>query len=410
MTGGPLRRLTAEARTVAGDLRGDGRGWTLVSVAFGWLLVLGLRFLVPALLPQIKVEFDLDNASAGLAVTVIWATYGLAQFPAGVLVDHVGERRLLAGSLALGAVSLVVLWGAPVFLAFLAGCTVYGVGTGLFGPSRGMVLSRTFRERQGAAFGITLAAGSVGSAAFPFVAGLVVARWGWRTTVVLALPALLVAAALLWRFVPERDAAESRSLSPSQYRTDLLPAVRDPTVVVAVAAVVLVLFTFQGLTAFLPTYLIEEKGLSQQTASALFAGLFLSGAGFQLVGGSFADRFGDRGVVVALSVAGVVTLVAVPLASGLPALTLVVLLVGSRMAIIPVSNAYIIRVLPDAVQGSAWGLVRTVFFLVGATGSMFVGALADRGLFDESFYALAALTGVAALLFLRLPESRSGAT
>jgi sugar phosphate permease len=59
------------------------------------------------------------------------------------------------------------------------------------------------------------------------------------------------------------------------------------------------------------------------------------------------------------------------------------------------------------VQGSAWGLVRTVFFLVGATGSMFVGALADRGLFDESFYALAALTGVAALLFLRLPQSRS---
>jgi MFS family permease len=409
MAQNPLRRVAAAVGETGRGLRGGGRGWTLVAVALGWLLVLGLRFLLPALLPQIKAEFDLDNATAGLAVTVIWATYGLAQFPAGILVDRVGERRLLAGSLGLGAASLVVLWGAPVFLAFLAGCTVYGAGTGLFGPARGTVLARTFRDRQGAAFGVTLAAGSIGSAAFPFLSGLLVSSLGWRATVLLALPFLLLTSVLLWRFVPERDAAESRTLSLSQYRTDLLPAVRDPTVLVSVAGVTLMLFTFQGLTAFLPTYLIEQKGLTQQAASALFAALFLAGAGFQILGGSAADRFGDRAVLTALSAAGVLTLVAVPLAPGLPSLAVAVLLLGSRMAIIPVSNAYIIRVLPDTVQGTAWGFVRTVFFLVGATGSMFVGTLADAGLFDESFYALAALTAVAAAFFLRLPRKPAAA-
>ncbi|MFB6155081.1 MAG: nitrate/nitrite transporter [Haloferacaceae archaeon] len=400
----PLRRVATAVSSPGRGLRGGGRGWTLLAVAAGWLLVLGLRFLVPALLPQIKAEFSLDNATAGLAVTVIWATYGLAQFPAGIMADRIGERRLLAGSLALGALSLVVLWGSPVFLAFLVGCTVYGVGTGLYGPARGMVLSRTFSDRQGAAFGLTLAAGSIGSAAFPFLSGLLVTSLGWRVTVLLALPFLLLTAVLLWRFVPEREAGSGRTMSRAQFRADLLPAVRDPAVLVAVAAVTLMLFTFQGLTAFLPTYLIEQKGLTQQTSSALFAGLFLAGAAFQILGGSVADRFGDRVVLAGFSALGVLTLAAVPLAAGLPALTVVVALIGSRMAIIPVSNAYIIRILPDAVQGTAWGLVRTAFFLVGATGSMFVGTLADAGLFDEAFYALAALTAAAAALFLYLPD------
>ena len=40
------------------------------------------------------------------------------------------------------------------------------------------------------------------------------------------------------------------------------------------------LFTYQALTAFLPTYLIQTKGLSQGTAAGLFALLFVAGAGF----------------------------------------------------------------------------------------------------------------------------------
>jgi MFS family permease len=70
----------------------------------------------------------------------------------------------------------------------------------------------------------------------------------------------------------------------------------------------------------------------------------------------------------------------------------------------PVSNAYIIDILPPSVQGSAWGLLRTGFFLVGAGGSTVVGAFADRGLFDEAFFVLAALAAVATVLYARLPS------
>ncbi|ESS09392.1 MAG: sugar phosphate permease [uncultured archaeon A07HN63] len=82
------------------------------------MFVLGGRFLVPAVLPQVKDAFTVGDIGAGVAVTVIWATYGLMQMPAGILVDRVGERRLLAGSVVLTATSVVVIGGAPAFLAF----------------------------------------------------------------------------------------------------------------------------------------------------------------------------------------------------------------------------------------------------------------------------------------------------
>lgn len=393
-------------RTIAAGLRGGGRGRTLATVSVGWLLILGLRFTVPALLPQVKATFTIDNATAGVAVTVIWVTYALMQFPAGLLVDRVGERVLLAISLATAAGGLLLLGVAPAFGIFLVAAAGFGLGTGLFGPARGTVLSRTF-ERDGAAFGLTLAAGSVGAAVLPLLAGLLVATVGWRPLIVASVPPFLVVAVATWFVVPPRAGGADvpwPSLGASLRGAAI--AVRTRSVIVGVLAVTLLLFTFQGVTAFLPTYLIEEKGLDQGTAAILYAGLFLSGALFQTVAGTAADRYGDRAVLGVVAGVSVLPLAAIPYAGGLAALGTLVALVGVRMAIGPVNNAYLVAVLPKETRGTAWGLLRTLFFAVGATGSAFVGALADRGLFDESFLILAGITAVGAVLYLFLPSRR----
>jgi predicted MFS family arabinose efflux permease len=400
-----LRRSVAAVSA----LRGDGRGWLLLSVALGWFFVLGVRFLIPAILPQIRAEFGVDKATAGVAVTLVWACYGVAQFPAGALVNRVGERTLLAGGLFVGGVALAALALSPVFAVFLAGCVLFGAGTGFYGPARGTVLSNTFTRRAGVAFGLTLATGSLGSALFPFVAGALVETLGWRRAVALALPLAVVVSGMLYRFVPARS-ADADPLSVADVREALGPAVRNRGVVVASLAVTFMLFSFQGLTAFLPTYFIEAKSLPQSTGSALFALLFLAGAGFQLLGGTGADRYGSRAVLVAIAAVSALSLAALPFVGGVAPLALLTVALGVRLAIVPVTNAYVLAALPAAVQGTAWGLVRTVFFLLGASGSTFVGVLADAGLFDEAFLALAALNAVAAALYLLLPADADAAS
>jgi predicted MFS family arabinose efflux permease len=381
----------------------------LLTVAVGWLFTLGLRFLVPALLPQVKATFHLDNATAGLAVTVIWGCYALLQFPAGLLADRFGERTILAASLALSAASLTLLAAAPVFLVFLVGAAAFGVGSGLYGPARGTSLSKAFPRNDGAAFGITLAAGSLGSATIPLVAGTAVGVVGWRLLVGGTAPAFLLVAGLAWTTLPEPidagvspDGGASPADTPHTVREALrgLPrALRDRNVLLAGLGLTFYLFAFQGLTAFLPTYLVTQEGITQSVAGGIFAMLFVGGAASQLAVGSAADRYGPRSTLVAVAVVAVLTLFAVPVVDGRLVWVGLVFLLGTRMAIAPVTNAYVVARLPADIQGAAWGFLRTCLFLVGSTGSVFVGAMADAGRFDAAFLALGGVTAVAVVCY-----------
>jgi predicted MFS family arabinose efflux permease len=338
-----------------------------------------------------------------VAVTVIWAAYGLMQAPAGLLIDRLGERRLLTGSLLLTAASVLLLGAAPAFLAFLLGCGIFGLAGGLYGPARGTALSRTFPDNDSTAIGATLAAGSVGSAVLPLMAGALVGTYSWRLLIGGLLPPLAMVGLLVWWTVPETGGGAAR-VAPRELASDVLEAIRIRGVVIAVIAATLMIFAFQGLSGFFVTYLVSIKELDQATAAVAFSLLFVGAAIAQVVAGNLADRFGDRPVLVAVAALNVPILVAIPLVDGLIPIAILSLLVGTRMGVPPVSNAYIIAVLPDSVTGTAWGTLRTVFFVIGATGSTVVGAMADADLFDESFFVLAALTTVAALMFAYLPS------
>lgn len=393
-------------RAAVGRLRG-GHGWTLLVIAAGWLLFQGFRVALPAILPQIKAEFAVDNATAGFALTVLWFAYAGMQFPSGVVADRIGERRLLIGGIALGALCLGLFYAAPVFAVFLVACGVFGVGAGLFGTPRDMFLSRTFPETVNTAYTVTFAAGSLGAAALPFVVTTLASRFGWRSAVLALLPLFLVALLGLWRVVHSTPATDGDGLSSRETVVRTVRALSDRTVLLASAGMVLFIFTYQSILSFLPTYLVEVKGLDQGFAAALFGLLFVFAAVVQPFVGTFADRYGERPTIIVLVVLSTVTLLALPFTGPGLALTVLVPVLGVRIAIGPLTSAYVVRELPEAVQGSGWGLLRTVFFGVGSTGSTVVGVFADAGLFDAAFLLLSALTGAIVVFWVLLP-SRAG--
>ena len=410
----------ARLRAVVGGLRGGGRGWTLLAIAGGWFFILGLRFVVPALLPAIREDFVVSDTAAGAAITLLWVTYAAMQFPAGALVDRAGERTLLATSAVAGAVTMGVYALSPTFAVFLVATGAYGLASGLYGPPRGTALTRLYTEQDGAAFGTVLAAGSVGAALLPAAATYATGLVGWRGALGLTAPAFLVAGVALYRTVPDQSAAAAVGTDGGPTRTDggaasvraraaaIRRAVSSRKVALAVLGATLMLFVFQGLTAFFTTYLVVVKGLTEATAGVLFGVLFLSGALFQSVGGVLADRYGHGRVLAVVAFVGILPLVALPYTGGVLALGLVAAFLGVRLSVGPISNAYIVSLLPPEVRGTAWGAVRTAFFMVGAFGSTAVGAMADYDLFTEAFLLLAALTGVAGVIYLYLPARNLG--
>ncbi|MFB6201527.1 MAG: MFS transporter [Halorhabdus sp.] len=387
-----------------GDHSPDSRrALLLLAVAAGWFLVLGMRFVLPALLPRISAEFDVSNAAAGFAVTVLWLTYAAMQFPTGLAVDRVGERALLVASAGLSGVALLTYWVAPTFALVVVATGLFGLGTGLYGPSRGTLLSRAFPDREGLAFGTVLSAGSVGAAALPLLGAVVAATYGWRAAMVMVVPLFGLVAVALWRTVPSRDGTDRDDLDVRTALRRLIGAFRDRRIALAAAGATLMLFGFQALTAFLVTYLHQIKGLSTGVASAILSGLFVVGALSQAGGGLVADRLGQARTLAAIAAISTLPLVVLPTLDRAIALGVVGALSGVRMSVGPISNAYIVGTLPDDVEGTAWGLIRTGFFAVGSLGSTVVGVLATAGYFDDAFYLLAGLTALGAVVYLALP-------
>ncbi|WP_262179461.1 MFS transporter [Haloarcula laminariae] len=395
--------VTDRVRGVVSDSRAGNPYRLLAAVSAGWFLVLGMRFVVPAVLPTIRAEFGISNTRAGIAVTVLWLTYAAMQFPAGVYIDRVGERTLLVGSALLSGIGLLGYLVAPTYALFVLATAGFGIGTGLYGPPRGTLLSRTFDAREGVAFGTVMAAGSVGSAVLPLAAAVVTTRYGWRAGLAAVAPLFLLVAGALWLSVSDRETAtEQRSLW-ADLRA-VVAGLGDRRLALAVGGAMVMLLVFQAVTAFLTTYLVTTHGLTQGTAGAILSGLFVGGAVSQPVAGRLSDRYGSPRVLVGIAVVSAVPLALLPLLSGRAVLSLAAAAIGVRMCSGPLTNAYIVDLLPDAVEGTGWGLLRTGFFSVGATGSTLVGLFADRGLFDLSFYVMAGLTLLAGGLFLLLPR------
>jgi predicted MFS family arabinose efflux permease len=387
-------------RETLDGLRGGGRGWTLLVVASGWLVINGFRVVLPALLPSFRADFAISNASAGFALTVLWLMYAGLQFPAGIAADLTGERRLLMVGAFLGALSFGLFYVAPVFTVFLVACALFGVGAGLFGTPRDMLLSRTYPGADSTAYGVTFAAGSLGAATLPYLATAIAGRWDWRLAVVWLLPLLLVVGIGLWRVVP-RPEPPSKSDRPTAGETVRLTAraVTDRSVLLASAVMILFIFTYQGLVSFLPTYLVEVKGVDQGLAAGLFGLMFVFSAVVQTFAGHVADQYGDKRTVLLLIVLATGTLLLLPFTGGVLALSVLVPALGVRVAIGPLTSAFIVRELPAEIQGTGWGFLRTLFFTIGATGSSVVGLFADAGQFDAGFLLLAGLTGVATLFW-----------
>jgi len=381
----------------------DERLGVLVAVGFGWFLLLGTRLVIPALLPNIRAEFAFSNAIAGSLYTLLLGVAALLQLPGGIIADRVGGRSVLLLGIGAGVGGVTLLAAAPSVSAFVLGIVLFGAGTGIYGTPRVTVLSAVYPDRDGTAIGLVSAAGNAGTTLLPVVAGSLAAAVGWTYGFWFAVPLLALGLVLVWRFVP---AAAGKADGTTSFREDartVLAGIGDRRVLFATVIMTVMFFTYQGVTAFLPTYLVEAKSVSEQVAATLFGLFFAGGVVFQVVGGNLGDRFGQRRAMTGLLFASAVTVFSLPFVPSGLVLVPLVLALSVQLGFWPIVFSYTVAALPDEGQASGLGLLRTFYLLVGALGSTAVGILADADLFDEAFFLLAGLALAATLVTLLLP-------
>ncbi|MGM0605806.1 MAG: MFS transporter [Halobacteriota archaeon] len=385
------------------DLRSDGRGWILLFVSIGWFLTLGVRIVYPTLLPQVTAEFGVGYTTTGVLVSVLWVSYALLQFPGGIVADRIGERAVLTLSILVTAGAVVAIVLSSTLVVFVIGTISLGVGAGFYGTTRITVLSAIYDAHDTTAISISQASGNVGNVVLPVVAGVGSAYFGWRMGFGVLLPLMVATAVGFWRFVPKRATDPIESDSVRRTLADVASVMTNRRVVIVTTILFLTMFMYQSVTGFLPTYLTEIKGLSSRRASVLFGLFFASAIVVQFASGVVSDRYGRRYALSIFMGASVPGFALVSRVGDLYALVVLVVVLSCMLGGFPPAHAYAVRAFPSEIQGSGYGLVRTLYIGFGATGPLVVGVLADTGLFDEAYLLLggvALLTSVVSITLL----------
>lgn len=402
-----LNRFSGRAfvRTTIQDLRSQGRGLILVLVGGGWALSLGTRFVFPALLPDIRTAFGFDLTVAGLLISLMWFMYALGQFPGGISGDRFGEGRVLLVSTSLAMVMVLFVTVATNQWLLFLGVALFGATTALYGPTRFTILSDIYTERDGLAVGLVQAAGDVGSAVFPVIAGLCATYFSWRMGFGFLIPLYLLVIIGLWKFVPRRtsgttSAVDELSLDSVKY---VFQEMRQRAVIIVTAIQVFRTFTYHSFTGFYPTYLVVIKGLDQSTAVFLFSLFFVMGVIVQPTSGASNDRLGPKTTLVAALAVASGAFLALPFVYGLYSLVGMTILLSILSAVTPITQTYLANALPSDMQGTGLGAIRTVFIMLGSSGPLLVGYFADNELFDEAFMLLGGLLVISLLLSLFVP-------
>jgi MFS family permease len=351
----------------------------LAVVTAGNFAQLGVRFVIGPIVPLVLVEFEATRSGVGTALTAMWAVYALAQFPSGVFADRFGERRLLLTGLAGTVVGAAAVAVAPSLVLFGAALVVLGAGTGLFFSPGSSLLSRVYEEHGGALSALT-AGGALAGVVFPAGAGLVGVRYGWRVAVAAAalvsLPVVLATLVVIPKTPP---AAPDRGLAELLNVGRMVALLKRPSVAYTTGVAVLTGFTFQAVSSFLPTFMVQYRGVGTGTAGLLFAVVFGISAVAQPTAGRLSDAVSRDFAIAtsaALTASAFVVLLAVEGRVGLYAGTA---LLGAGISWPGTVQARVMDQLSASERGFGFGLVRTVYMLLAASGSVVVGALADTG-------------------------------
>ena len=378
----------------------------LCTLAFTATMV--ARLVISPLVPAITETFAVTNATVGLALSGMWLAYALSQFPSGVLGDRYGERIVILVAVGSTAIAALLIAVSPSIYGFMLFTVVLGTGAGLHYSVATTFLTRQFDDI-GRAIGVHVSGGPLAGLVAPPAAALVGSRYGWRTGILLGVAvAVPVFSVFAWRIRPTHPLRPDQRMRERFALGPLAELLSRPRIIFTTALATLGAFTWQATASFLPTFLEVGGGLSTALSALLFSLYFLVHGGTQPVTGSISDRIGRDTTVMLTMAAGVVGygLLVVATRDGIGRAPVVpgVLLIGLAMSWGAPLQSRFMDLLSDAERGAGFGLVRTVYMVFGASGSVVVGAVSDVAGWAVAFGLLA---GVMALALSALATNRA---
>ena len=370
------------------------------STAYGVILAVSgahlindlIQFLLPALYPLFKVQYDLDYFQLGLLTLAQQITACVLQPILGLYGDLRPKPFTLAVSLLIVALGVVLLATASSFALLLLAAGVLGVGSALFHPEASRVARMASGGKLGFAQSSFQVGGNSGTALGPLAAAFLVLPLGQVSTAWFGLVAVVGVVILIgvarW-YADHQRTLKAHGVAP--VASLRMPSKRLIGAFLVIGALLLSKFVYiETFKSYYIFFLVEKFDLeirAAQTFLFLFLGAVAVGTFF---GGPVGDRIGRRKVIWG-SILG-----ALPFALLLPHLPLAGTVIVSVLVGLILSSAfsaivvYAQELLPQKV-GMVSGFVFGFAFGIGALGAAGLGALADHIGIERVFSLFSAL-------------------
>jgi MFS family permease len=379
------------------DRRWNYRRTVVALCTLAFFATMVARLVISPVVPYIIESFDTSTSMIGLALTGLWLAYACAQFPSGVLADRYGERVIILAAVGLTAVASLLLALAPSMPAFILLTVVLGAAAGLHYSVATTFLTRKF-DNIGTAIGLHNSGAPLAGLLAPLAAAAVGAWVGWRVSITLGtLVALPIFALFAWQIRPTEPARPNQSLSEGVTVDQITHLLTRPRIAFTAVLAVLFEFIWQATASFLPTFLIASHDYSVALASALFSAYFIVHGLTQPVIGSLSDRYGREAVTAACAACGSIGYSLLIVGAGLGVSLVAILFIGTAMSWGAALLPRFMDTLAATERGTGFGLIRTSYMIVSATGSAVVGSVADFAGWNVAFGVF-----VAFLLFVCL--------
>ncbi|MGO9571822.1 MAG: MFS transporter [Desulfomonilaceae bacterium] len=355
---------------------------------------------IPALLPFLVIDRSLSYVAASGVVLAATVISSFVQPCLGYYSDRHPIAWLMPVGVLAGGVGMALTGVAPTYALIVASVLLSGTGVAAFHPE-GSRFANYVSKQSATGMSFFTVGGTVGFALGPMMVTPLVLSFGLPGTLLMAVPASIVA---LWlvrelpRLVEFRPPAQLGSAKASDKPAEWGAFSRLAAVIVLRTSV------YFGLMSFVPLYYVKVHGASIAEANTALTVMLLSGAVGAIIGGCLGDRIGLKTVLVG-SLAGIAPLLLAFMAStgilGLVCLGLVGITTVSGSAVSVVMGQGYLRSQIGVASGVTLGLA----IGLGGLAVPLIGFVADHYSLGTAFYGMTLFPLIALGIAQTLPSA-----
>lgn len=276
------------------------RTLTMGLAILAYFMAYFLRVAPATLASDFTADFQTNATALGTLAGVYFYVTTAMQVPAGVMVDRLGVRSILALGCTVAALGSLTASAAPTFFWAAIGRLLIGLGTSVLFIAMLKLIAELYPARRFATVaGIAMILGASGSVVAGAPLGAIIELTSWRLVFVGSTVILAFIALGSWILIqPSASEAAEPATQPSTWASALQAVIRTPQVLVGFAINCGMTGTFMSFTSLWAVPFLQSHGLTLGQASMHLSAFFVAFSVASMLIGRLSDAMGNRAALL----------------------------------------------------------------------------------------------------------------